>query len=60
MQTLSRMNMVVIKDYNLHMNFFDENAYWMKLTHLLLEFSLNLRVLQFCTSTFTSKILITF
>ena len=37
----------------------DENVNWMKLTHLLSNFSLNLRAF-FCTSNFTSKKLIAF
>ena len=36
------MNKVVIKDYN-HMTTMDENMNWMKVTHVLSNFSLNLR-----------------
>ena len=37
----------------------DENMNWMKLTHLLSNFSLNLRA-PFCTSTFTPRLIIAF
>jgi hypothetical protein len=53
MQTLTRRHMVDIEDYD-HMQMMDENVKWMKLTHLLSYFSLNLKA-PFCTSTFTSK-----
>ena len=39
MQTLTRTRMVVIKE---HMTTMDENVNWMKLTHVLSMFSLNL------------------
>ena len=58
MQTLTRTNMVVIKDYD-HMIAKDENMNRMKLTHLLSIFPLNFRP-PFYTSTFTSENLITF
>ena len=38
------------------MTIVDDNMNWMKLTHLLSSFSLNLRA-PFCTSTFTSYFL---
>ena len=50
--------MVVITDYY-HMTTVDENVNWMKITHILSTFTLNLRG-PFCTSTFTSKFLIIF
>ena len=52
MQTLTRMNTVIIEDYY-HMATIDENVNWMKLAHLLSNFPLNLRA-PFCTSTWTS------
>ena len=56
MQTLIRMDKVVIKDYY-HVISMNENVYWMKLTHLLSIVSLNLTD-PFYISTFTSKFLI--
>ena len=41
METLTRMNKVVIEDYY-HMTKMDENILWMKLIYLFLIFSLNL------------------
>ena len=58
MQTLTRMDKVVIEDYH-HMTTIDVDVNWMKLTHLLLIFSLNLRA-PFCTFTFTLIFLIAF
>ena len=58
MQTLTRLDKVVIEDYY-HMTIINENVYYMKLAHLLSNFSQNLRV-PFYTSTFTSKFLIAF
>ena len=42
LQTLTRRHMVVIEECD-HMKTMDENVKWMKLTHLLAFFSLNLR-----------------
>ena len=53
MQILTRTYMVVIKDYD-HMTSMKENVNWIKITHLLLFTSLNLKA-PFCTSTFTQK-----
>ena len=53
LQTLKRMDMVVIRNY-VHMTTMDEHTYWIKLTHLLSNFSLTLKA-PFCTSSFTSK-----
>ena len=39
MQTLTRMDKVIIEDYY-HMTIGDENVNWMKLTHLLLTLNL--------------------
>ena len=47
MQILTRMDKVVLKDYY-HMTTMDENVNWLKLTHLLSIFSLNLKA-PFCT-----------
>ena len=47
---LTRRHMVVIEDYN-HLKTMDENVKWMKLTHLLSFFPLNLRG-PFCTPAF--------
>ena len=57
MQTLTRMDRVIIEDYY-HVTLVDENLNWMKLTHPLSRLSLNLA--QFCTSTFTLDLLIAF
>ena len=57
-KTLTRMDKVVIEDFY-HMTTMDGNANWMKLTHLLPKFSLNLRA-PFCTFTLTSNFLIAF
>ena len=38
MQTVTRMNMVVIEDYY-HMTTMVKNVNWMKLTHLMLIFA---------------------
>ena len=46
----TRRHMVVVEDYD-HMKTMDENVKWMKPTHLLSNFSLNLRV-PFRTSIF--------
>ena len=54
LQTLTRMDKVVIKDYY-NMTIINENVYWMKLAHLLLSFSQDLRV-PFRKSTFKFKI----
>ena len=51
-QTLTRTYMVVVEDFD-HMKTMNENVHWMKLTHLLSIFPLNLRT-PCCTSTFTS------
>jgi hypothetical protein len=56
MGTPTRMHKGVIADYY-HMTTMDENINWMKLTHLLLIISLNLRA-PFCTSTLPSTFLI--
>ena len=53
MQTLMKPNKVVIK-VKYRMKTMDVNIIWMKLTHLLSIYALNLLV-SFCTSTFTSK-----
>jgi hypothetical protein len=58
MHAQTRIDRVGIKDYY-KMTLINENMYWMKPTHLLSSFSQNVRV-PFCTSTFTSKFLITF
>ena len=58
MQTLTRTYMIVIEDYD-RMTTMDEIVNWMKVLHLLPNFSLDLRV-PFCTYTFTSKTLIAF
>ena len=58
MQTLTRMKKVLTEDYH-HMTRMDENVNCMKLTHLLLNFPLNLRA-PFCTTTFYFKVLIAF
>ena len=54
MQTVARIDMVVIEDYY-HMTTID----WIKLTHLLSSFSIILWT-PFCTSTFTSNFFIAF
>ena len=56
MQILIRTDTMVIEDFY-HVTIMNESMNWMKLTHLLLLFSLNRRV-HFCKSTFTSKFLI--
>ena len=56
MQTLTRTDLVAIEDYD-HMTIMDENMKWMKLTHLLSVFPLNLRGPS-CTCTFHFKTLI--
>ena len=43
MQTRTTSGVVVIEDYY-HMTIMDESINWMKLTHLLSTFPLNLRV----------------
>ena len=53
MQTLTTTHLVVNKDYD-HMTTMDENVNWMKLTHLLSIYFVNLKA-PFCTSTCTSK-----
>ena len=59
MQSLTQTNMEVnIENYD-HMTTKDENVNWMKLTHLLSVFSLDLKA-PFCISNFTSKNIITF
>ena len=58
MQTLTRMDMVVMKD-NYHMTTMDENVKWTTLTHLLSIFPPNLKA-PFCTSTLASWLLILF
>ena len=58
MQTLTRMDRVVIEDYY-YTTIADENMNWMKLTHPLSSFPLNLRA-PFCISTFTLYFLIAF
>jgi hypothetical protein len=56
MQTLTKTYMVVIEDFDL-MTTMDENMNWMKLTHLLSMFALNLRA-PYYTYTVTSENLI--
>ena len=51
------MEMLVIEEYY-HTTTMDETVIWMKLTHLFSKFSPNSRA-PFCTSTFTSTLLIT-
>ena len=58
MQILKWMDMVVIEEYYC-MTTMNADMKWMKLRHLLLTFSLNLRT-PFCTFTFTSIFLIAF
>ena len=58
METLSRMNMVVVKKYY-HMTIMDENVSRMTFAHLLLKFSLSIKAL-FCTSSFILKQLLSF
>ena len=53
MQVITRMGMVVIMNYY-HMTTMDENMNWMKLTHMLSTFFVNLMT-PFCTSNFTSN-----
>ena len=53
MQTLTRTNMVVFKDYD-HMTIMNEDMKWMKLTHLISIFSLNVMA-PFSTFSFTLK-----
>ena len=57
MQTLTRMNMLVIRDAH-HLITKDENIKWMKLTNFFWQISINLKA-PFCTNIFTSKFLIT-
>ena len=57
LQTLTRMGKVVFEDDD-HMTTMDENTNWMKLTHVLSKFSLDLWAC--CTFTFTSRFLIAF
>ena len=56
MQTLTGLDMVAIEDYHYITTFKNENMNWMKPTHLLPVFPLNLRA-PFCTSTYTHSIL---
>ena len=57
MQALTRMDMVVIGDDHYHMTKMNENINSMTLAHLSLICTMGLRA-PFCTSTFTSKLLI--
>ena len=46
MQTLTKMDMVVIEDYY-HTTTMNKNVNWMKLTHLLSNFPLNRKALLY-------------
>ena len=58
MQTLTRIDKIVIEDIDMTLTY--ENMYWMIPAHLLSNLALDLRTLNNCTFTFTSKFLIAF
>ena len=59
MQTPTRMDKVVIKDYYHMIKKMNENVNWMEVAHLLSKSYLNRRA-PFCACTFTSTFLIAY